>query len=283
MSTTPWPTLDAVAEAVRACRKCRLSEGRTNAVPGEGSPSAAVLFIGEGPGFNEDQQGRPFVGRAGKLLDDMLSTVPVKREDVYITNVVKCRPPDNREPQPDEVEACWPYLEAQIALLKPRVIATLGRHSLGRLFPDSKISRDHGRILRWREHTVLPLYHPAAALRSGAVMQALATDFKKLPQALLESLRAPPPPTTGRLAPSAPGGPEQRTLRAVPPGRGDPLLGAGTGVAPSVTAARQVAETSPTYAGGAPGPGETIPAPSPTPAGPPPAPNPREQSQLPMF
>lgn len=279
MSTTPWPTLDAIAEAVRACQKCRLCEGRTNAVPGEGSPSAALMFIGEGPGFNEDQQGRPFVGRAGKLLDDLLSTVPVKREDVYITNVVKCRPPDNRDPHPDEVEACWPYLEAQIALLKPRVIATLGRHSLGRFFPDSKISRDHGRILRWRDHTVFPLYHPAAALRAGAVMEALAADFKKLPQAILESLRAAPPQ---RPAPSAP---EQRPLVAAPAGGGEAPRLAGAGVAVSVPGATRVAVTSSRSAGGAPKPDETTLTSSftPSPGLPGPESTSHEQGQLPLF
>jgi DNA polymerase len=161
------------------------------------------MFVGEGPGFNEDQQGRPFVGRAGQLLDDMIEAVPMKRADVFITNVVKCRPPDNRDPQPDEIETCWPYLEAQIALIRPRVIATLGRHSLSRFFPEAKISRDHGRILQWRSTVVFPLYHPAAALRSGAVMEALAADFKKVPQAVIESLRLAasrkpgPPPFQG--------------------------------------------------------------------------------------
>jgi DNA polymerase len=279
MSTTPWPTLDVIAEAVRACQKCRLCQGRTNAVPGEGSPSAALMFIGEGPGFNEDQQGRPFVGRAGKLLDDMFSTVPLKREDVYITNVVKCRPPDNREPQPDEVEACWPYLEAQIALLKPRVIATLGRHSLGRFFPDSKISRDHGRILRWREHTVFPLYHPAAALRSGAVMEALAADFRKLPQAILKSLRAAPS--------SAAGGPVPTPMES-----GRPLAAAAgngetsrqpAGVALGVAEATSVAETSSRSARGAPDPAVTALTPASTPSGPPPESTAREPGQMPMF
>lgn len=187
-----WPSLEAVEAVVRTCRKCRLCEGRTNAVPGEGPSAAAIMFIGEGPGFNEDQQGRPFVGRAGKLLGEMLETVPLKRADVYVTNVVKCRPPDNRDPEPDEVAACRPYLEAQIALIRPRVIATLGRHSMERFFPDGKISRDHGRILKWRDMVVFPLYHPAAALRSRAVMEALAADFKRLPEAVVESLRNEP-------------------------------------------------------------------------------------------
>lgn len=198
-----WASLETVAADVCACKKCRLCEGRTNAVPGEGSSTAAIMFIGEGPGFNEDQQGRPFVGRAGKLLDDMLEAVPLKRADVYITNVVKCRPPDNRDPEPDEVASCWPYLEAQIALVRPRVIATLGRHSMARFFPEGKISRDHGKVLKWRDIVVFPLYHPAAALRSGAVMEALAADFRRLPEAVVESLRNAPAPRQARPGPQA--------------------------------------------------------------------------------
>ena len=191
--TPTWQSLAAVAEAVRACQMCRLCGGRTNAVPGEGAPSASIMFIGEGPGANEDMQGRPFVGRAGRVLDQMLANVPLAREDVFITNVVKCRPPENRDPEPDEVASCWPYLEAQIALIRPRVIATLGRHSLYRFFPEAKISRDHGHALRWRDIVIFPLYHPAAALRTTAVMEALAADFRKLPDAILESLRLQPP------------------------------------------------------------------------------------------
>jgi len=125
-----WTSLDEIAEEVRACVKCRLSETRTNAVPGDGSTAASVLFIGEGPGKNEDEQGLPFVGRAGQMLNRVLAEAPLAREDVFITNVVKCRPPGNRDPELDEVTACMPYLKAQIALLNPRVIVTLGRHSM---------------------------------------------------------------------------------------------------------------------------------------------------------
>lgn len=159
-------------------------------MPGEGSSAPAVLFIGEGPGFNEDQQGRPFVGRAGQLLEELLASVPMRRDDVFITNVVKCRPPENREPAPEEVAACAPFLDAQIQLLNPRVIVTLGRHSLARFFPESRISADHGRILKWRTRVVLPLYHPAAALRSTTIRAALEADFKRLPEAVFESIRA---------------------------------------------------------------------------------------------
>ncbi|MBI4220784.1 MAG: uracil-DNA glycosylase [Chloroflexi bacterium] len=178
----------AIAAEVRRCTRCSLAQTRTNAVPGEGTSSPTVMFIGEGPGFNEDQQGRPFVGRAGQLLDELLASVPLRREDVFITNVVKCRPPENREPAPEEISACAPFLEAQIELLRPRVIATLGRHSLARFVPEARISTEHGRILRWRGFVLLPLYHPAAALRSTAVLSALEADIRRLPEAVLESL-----------------------------------------------------------------------------------------------
>lgn len=148
------------------------------------------MFIGEGPGFNEDQQGRPFVGRAGQLLEEMLASAGIRREDVFITNVVKCRPPENREPAPEEVAACAPFLDSQITLLNPRVIVTLGRHSLARFFPRGRISNDHGRILKWRNRVVLPLYHPAAALRSTTIREALEADFRRLPEAVIESLKA---------------------------------------------------------------------------------------------
>ena len=196
-----WDSLESVSNDVVACTLCRLAETRTQAVPGEGSPAAAVMFIGEGPGFNEDQQGRPFVGRAGKLLDDLLGSVPMRREDVFITNIVKCRPPDNRDPLPDEVNACSGYLKAQIELLNPRVIATLGRHSLLRFVPDARISRDHGTIMRWEGRVIYPLYHPAAALRSMQVMQATREDFKRIPEAIRAALTTVEPATPDERVP----------------------------------------------------------------------------------
>lgn len=184
-----WDTIEDVADVVRTCTKCRLHSCRTNAVPGDGSSVASILIVGEGPGFNEDQLGLPFVGRSGKLLDELLATVPLSREDVFITNVVKCRPPNNRDPLPDEVAACRPYLESQMQLLNPKVIVTLGRHSLLRFCPGGKISNDHGKILRWRDRILLPLYHPAAGLRNPAIRQDLRKDVLMLPEALRESLR----------------------------------------------------------------------------------------------
>ena len=181
-------SIEEVAAAVRTCTRCGLAETRINAVPGEGSDSPSILFIGEGPGANEDEQGRPFVGRAGKLLDELLGVVPLLRSDVHITNVVKCRPPGNRDPLPGEVRACWPYLEAQIGLLKPHVIATLGRHAMNRFLPNARISDQHGRATVWRDIVIFPLYHPAAALRSTTLRQTLENDIRRLPEAVLQSL-----------------------------------------------------------------------------------------------
>jgi len=181
-------SIEEIAAAVRSCTRCGLAGTRINAVPGEGSDSPSILFIGEGPGANEDEQGRPFVGRAGKLLDELLGVVPLLRSDVYITNVVKCRPPGNRDPLPEEVRACWPYLEAQISLLEPHVIATLGRHAMNRFLPNARISDQHGRATVWRGIVIFPLYHPAAALRSTTLRQTLENDIRRLPAAVLQSL-----------------------------------------------------------------------------------------------
>jgi uracil-DNA glycosylase len=187
--TQSWNSIDEIATAVRSCTKCALHSGRTNAVPGSGSAKEGILIIGEGPGFNEDQQGLPFVGRSGKLLNELLSAVPIAREDVFVTNVVKCRPPDNRDPLPDEVIACRPYLERQMELLDPRVIVTLGRHSLLRFYPEGKISKDHGKILEWEGRVLFPLYHPAAGLRNPAIKRDLQEDVLRLPEAIQESIR----------------------------------------------------------------------------------------------
>jgi len=182
-------SIEEIAAAVRSCTRCGLAGTRINAVPGEGSDSPTILFIGEGPGANEDEQGRPFVGRAGRLLDELLGVVPLLRSGVHITNVVKCRPPGNRDPLPEEVRACWPYLEAQIGLLKPHVIATLGRHAMNRFLPNARISDQHGRATVWRDIVIFPLYHPAAALRSTTLRQTLENDIRRLPEAVLQSLQ----------------------------------------------------------------------------------------------
>lgn len=174
---------------VKNCQKCNLAKTRTNVVPGEGNYQAKILFIGEGPGKNEDLQGRPFVGAAGKLLDELIASIGLQRKDVYIANVVKCRPPNNRDPLPEEIQSCWPYLENQISLIKPELIVTLGRHSMARFYPQGRISVDHGRALRrlippFGKIVFFPCYHPAAALYNGSLRETLFKDFKKIPKVL---------------------------------------------------------------------------------------------------
>lgn len=181
--------LDQVAAEVRVCPKCELSRTRTHAVPGEGDPRARVMLIGEGPGWHEDQRGRPFIGNAGKFLGELLAKAGLSREDVFITNVVKCRPPGNRDPLPDEIAACAPYLERQIATIDPEVIVTLGRFSMARWFPGERISRIHGQPKRDGKRLIVPMYHPAAALHQGALRGAIEDDFAKLPKFLAEAER----------------------------------------------------------------------------------------------
>jgi len=182
-------TLEQVAAEVRVCPKCDLCRTRTHAVPGSGNANARVMFVGEGPGYNEDQQGLPFVGQAGKYLDELLGIAGLQRQDVFITNVVKCRPPGNRDPLPDEIAACSEYLERQIALIDPDLIVTLGRFSMGRWFPGDKISRIHGQERRFGRLTVMPMYHPAAALRAGAVKALLEADFARVPEVVASAAR----------------------------------------------------------------------------------------------
>ncbi len=180
--------LEQVNRALRSCKKCRLSRTRTNVVPGEGSSGAEVMFVGQCPGFHEDQQGKPFVGRAGELLNELLTSVNFEREKVFITNIVKDRPPENRDPMVDEVRACSPYLERQIKIINPKLIITLGRFASEFFIPDGKISQIHGVPHRVKGQLILPLYHPAAALRSGGVLDELRRDFKKIPKVLAGEL-----------------------------------------------------------------------------------------------
>jgi uracil-DNA glycosylase len=185
--------LEVVATEVRACTRCRLHETRTLAVPGEGNPDTEVVFVGEGPGFNEDRQGRPFVGRAGDLLTKFLATLRWKRDEVFITNIVKCRPPDNRDPEPDEIAACAPYLKRQLEILDPAMIVTLGRHSLGRFMPGERISQAHGTTRPVDPESgatsamAFALYHPAAALRTPDIERASYADVARIPAALLDA------------------------------------------------------------------------------------------------
>jgi uracil-DNA glycosylase family 4 len=179
---------------VRVCTKCGLHATRTQAVPGVGPCPANIMIVGEAPGFNEDRQGEPFVGAAGKLLDTLLARIGLGRPDVYITNVLKCRPPQNRDPMPNEAEACSPYLARQLALIQPKVVLILGRHALERLLPgQGSISRIHGSLVKRGDVAYVPLFHPAAALHNGALVADLEHDFDRV-KAYLDKLLAPPPP-----------------------------------------------------------------------------------------
>lgn len=173
-------------EWIKTC-PCGLSAGAIQAVPGEGSVDADIFFIGEAPGKKEDLEGRPFIGAAGKFLDEMLGEIKLSRKDIYITNIVKYRPPNNRDPLPNEVEASWPWLEAQIDLIKPKLIVLLGRHAMNRFFPDKQISEVHGKLLKKKFKNIstenfFALYHPAAALYNGGLRETLLADFKKIPK-----------------------------------------------------------------------------------------------------
>lgn len=175
--------LAGIADRVRACELCRLSQSRTQAVPGEGPGDAKIMFIGEGPGFHEDKQGRPFVGAAGQFLDELLASIHLRRQDVYITNLVKCRPPGNRDPRDDELDVCTSqHLEGQIEAINPKVIVTLGRFSMARYFPDAKISQVHGQARPVSGRMVVPMYHPAAALHQPALRSEVESDFARLPE-----------------------------------------------------------------------------------------------------
>jgi len=178
--------LTELYEEIANCERCILSQARTNTVPGEGPEDAEIVFIGEGPGFHEDQQGRPFVGQAGRLLEELLEGISLSREDVYICNVIKCRPARNRDPQPEEIEACKPYLDRQIELIGPRMIVTLGRFSMERYFPGAKISHIHGRPRKMGGIIYYPMYHPAAALHQRRWLQVIEEDMAKIPQVLAE-------------------------------------------------------------------------------------------------
>jgi len=178
--------LEEIAQEIKLCKKCPLHKSRTQAVPGEGNPSAQVLFIGEGPGENEDREGIPFVGEAGLFLTEMMNSIDLKREDVFITNVVKCRPPHNRDPLEDEVRVCTSsYLFKQISQIKPKLIVTLGKHSMQMFFPQIKsVSMAHGKAYKKAGQVYLILYHPAAALYQESLRETMKEDFKKIPEIL---------------------------------------------------------------------------------------------------
>lgn len=180
--------LEEIKKEIEACRKCSLCSGRANIVPGDGSFDADIMFIGEAPGKNEDKQGKPFVGAAGKILSNLLDSIGLKREDVYITNVVKCRPPMNRDPLPDEIACCADYLKKELEIIKPKIIVLLGRHAMERFLPGLKISLDHGKPKHLNGRVYFPIYHPAAAIYQRSLLETLEKDFKKIPK-LIKKMR----------------------------------------------------------------------------------------------
>ena len=177
---------------VSTCTLCDLHYSRKNAVPGEGPSNSEIMFIGEGPGFHENEQGRPFVGAAGKFLEELLSKIGLQREEVFITNVVKCRPPKNRDPLPEEIETCTKtYLDRQIEAINPKVIVTLGRFSMNLFIPNVKISNVHGKPVQVKSRLVVPMYHPAAALHQGSLRPVIENDFHLLPKLIAEAGTSP--------------------------------------------------------------------------------------------
>lgn len=214
--------LAAIADEVRACTRCRLAQGRAHAVPGEGSPDTEVVFVGEGPGQNEDQQGRPFVGAAGGLLTELIGAIGWKRDEVFITNVVKCRPPGNRDPEPDEMAACAPYLRRQLEVLDPALVVTLGRFSMGTFMPGARIGQVHGTACAidpgngTRDATAFAMYHPAAAFRQVSLKETMREDIARVPGVLTSARehRAEHPEPAPSLA-------DARPSRTGPPGTPD--------------------------------------------------------------
>ena len=205
-------SLAEIARLVRNCTDCPLHQGTTNAVPGEGSPHAEIMFIGEGPGYQEDRQGRPFVGPAGQLLDELLASIGLSREQVFIANMVKHRPPQNRDPLPAEISACSKYLDRQIELINPSLIVTLGRFSLARFFPGESISRARGRLRRKDGRNIFPVMHPAAGLHRQELRATIAQDFKAIPEALAAARHGPAGPAPISQEEETPPPPEQLAL-----------------------------------------------------------------------
>ena len=186
--------MSALAELydeIVACQDCELAKHRTKVVPGEGAEDAALLFIGEAPGWHEDQQGRPFVGPAGQFLDQLLASISLRRAEVYIANVIKCRPPQNRDPLPVEIQTCRKWLDRQIEIIHPQMIITLGRYSLARYFPNESISKIHGKPRKSGGVIYYPMYHPAAALHQGSLRRTIETDMLRIPQILARGKELP--------------------------------------------------------------------------------------------
>jgi uracil-DNA glycosylase family 4 len=181
--------LSELNQQIALCRKCDIARLRTKVVPGEGAEDAAIMFIGEAPGWHEDQQGRPFVGQAGQYLDRLLATINLNRRQVFIANVIKCRPPDNRDPLPTEIQNCRPWLDRQIELIKPRIIVTLGRYSMARYFPGKSISKIHGTAHKQDNIIYYAMYHPAAALHQQSLRKDIEDDMLKIPKLLADTAK----------------------------------------------------------------------------------------------
>lgn len=194
--------LTELCHDITLCRKCEIAKQRTKAVPGEGPENARIMFIGEAPGWHEDQQGRPFVGPAGHFLEHLLGLINLKREQVYITNVIKSRPPGNRDPLPVEIQNCWPWLERQLELIHPRMIVTLGRYSMAMFFPGKSISKIHGTAQKKDGVIYFAMYHPAAALHQQSLRQAIEDDMLKIPPLLAEMAEETGVKTTAEVLPS---------------------------------------------------------------------------------
>ena len=209
------PTLDEIKAQIAHCQLCDLSKARNQTVPGDGNPHSKVMFIGEAPGFYEDQQGRPFVGPAGRFLDELLGLANLTRKEVFITNVIKCRPPGNRDPEPGELDACDGHLKAQIATLAPRVVVTLGRFSLAKFVSNIRSMKEiHGRAIPYDGRVVVAMYHPAAALHQGSLKRVIEDDFRTLPMIITrtESQTAAPALGPDLVAAPAQPAPEQIPL-----------------------------------------------------------------------
>jgi DNA polymerase len=188
-------------QQIALCHKCDIAKLRTKVVPGEGAENAGIMFIGEAPGWHEDQQGRPFVGQAGQFLDRLLASINLNRQQVYIANVIKCRPPDNRDPLPTEIQSCCHWLDSQIEIIKPKMIVTLGRYSMARYFPGKTISKIHGTAVKRDNVIYFAMYHPAAALHQQSLRQAIEADMQKIPKLIAETknLQEEKPPTAQQL------------------------------------------------------------------------------------
>jgi uracil-DNA glycosylase family 4 len=179
--------LTELYQQIALCHKCDIARLRTKVVPGEGAENAEIMFIGEAPGWHEDQQGRPFVGQAGQFLDRLLASINLNRQQVYIANVIKCRPPDNRDPLPTEIQNCCHWLDSQIEIIKPKMIVTLGRYSMARYFPGKTISKIHGTAVKRDNVIYFAMYHPAAALHQQSLRQDIEADMQKIPKLIAEA------------------------------------------------------------------------------------------------